>query len=476
MVVLRLLSPAEPDPAGALIHESERRRIEEALRASDRKFSLAFHASPGGFAITTFEDGRYIDANAAECRMTGYRREELIGRSIFELGIWADPEDGRRLRALLVEQGVIENFEYRFRRKDGEIRTGLLMSALIDIDGERCIISESIDLTDLKRAEETLKLSEERLRMATEGAELALWDWDLTTGRVFCNDLYFRLLGYEPGEFEVTYETWAALVHPDDRQEAEARTRVALLEGLESYSSEYRIRRKDGTYRWVHDQGRAVQHDAAGRPTRALGIHVDITRRKETEAALRRTHDELEHHVQVRTRELVKSNRSLKQQVERRRRVEKELRAKEKQLERRTQDLLEVNAALKVLLRQREEDRREIEEQVSTQLKNLVLPYLEKLKKGKRSTRESNYLGIIEGHLRGLAAPATAGVTDKLCRLTPAEIQVANFIKGDKGSKEIAALLGVTVKTVEFHRYSIRRKMGLLNRRVNLRSFLKTLK
>lgn len=618
IVALWLLSPSsEPDLDGIIpMVESERRRIEAALRASDRKFSLAFHASPGGFAITTFEDGRYIDVNAAECRMTGYRREELIGRSVFELGIWADPEDGRRLRALLLEQGVIENYEYRFRRKDGEIRTGIVMSALIDIDGERCIISESIDLTDLRRAQEAVQVSEERLRMATEGAGLALWDWDLRTGVVYCNDLYYRLLGYEPGEIDISFATWMSLLHPEDREAACAKAQKALVEGAELYCSEYRLRTKNGAYRWVHDLGRAVQrdaagrptralgihvditarkqteealrrardelerqvhavrlseerlrlategaglalwdwdltadtlycndlyyrmlgyepgeftpsfeswlemihpddrqkvvqataealgssvlesgieyrirhkdgsyrwvndlgrvveHDAAGRPTRAIGVHVDITLRKQTEEALRRARDELERHVQERTRELLKSNRSLKQQIERRRRVERDLRAKEKQLERRTADLLEVNAALKVLLRQREEDRREIEERIQSRLKSLVLPYVEKLKRTARTERERSHLGIVELHLRSIAAPTADGVSDKLYRLTPAEIQVAELIKSGKANKEIAATLGVAVKTVEFHRFSIRRKMGLLNKRINLRSFL----
>lgn len=336
-------------PAGArgfIIDVSDRKRAEEALRISERKFSTAFHAGAGAFAIATLRTGRFIDLNAGVCEMTGYSRKELLGESIYRLKIWADPADRHRLAQLLFEEGIVRSFDFRFRRKSGELRSGLISAALIELDGERCMISEAVDLTE----------------------------------------------------------------------------------------------------------------------------------RHQAEAALQRAHDELEQRVQERTRELLKTNLKLEQQIERRRKVEEDLRAKEKQLKRKSADLLEVNSALKLLLRKREEDRREVEERISSHLNERVVPLLEKLKRGPQSPRQKVQLGVIEQNLRGLAAPFNPGITDKLYSFTPSEIQVANFIKLDKSNKEIAADLDVSVKTIEYHRYSIRRKLGLINKPINLRSFLKAMK
>jgi PAS domain S-box-containing protein len=129
---------------------------------------------------------------------------------------------------------------------------------------------------------------EARWALALAGADLGTWNWDIGTGHVDFNDRQATMLGYTPGEFAPRLETWTDLVHPDDRQ----RVHQALTDHLEgrtpTYETEHRLRCKDGSWRWVLDRGRVIERDAAGKPLRAAGTHLDITPRKVAEAEHKR--------------------------------------------------------------------------------------------------------------------------------------------------------------------------------------------
>ena len=94
-------------------------------------------------------------------------------------------------RLSLTEHGTVNNYKFRFRRKSGEIRWGYLSATIIEFEGKKCLLSTVSDITDLHHAAEALRLSEERLRMATEGATVGWWDWDLRSDSVVCNDIYY---------------------------------------------------------------------------------------------------------------------------------------------------------------------------------------------------------------------------------------------------------------------------------------------
>jgi PAS domain S-box-containing protein len=141
----------------------ERRRAEEALRKSEEKFSKAFRASPSTVTITTFKDGKFLELNDTFTRLSGYSREELIGRCSSDIGFWVNPEDRNRMLQIIKEQGRVNNEEFNIRRKSGEIRTWLFSMEPIDIGGELCILSATTDITERKQAEEALKEAHERL-------------------------------------------------------------------------------------------------------------------------------------------------------------------------------------------------------------------------------------------------------------------------------------------------------------------------
>ena len=152
--------------------------------------------------------------------------------------------------------------------------------------------------------------------------------------------------------------------------------------------------------------------------------------------------------------------------------TEEALRKREAELEIQSQHLQEVNTALKVLLNHREEDRKELQENVVANLEELVFPYLNKLKDSRLDDRQSAYIDFIRSNLNDIISPFIGRLSSKLMKLTPTEVQVANFIKHGKTTKDIAKALNLAVGTIKFHRKNIREKIGIKNKKVNLRTYL----
>jgi two-component system, sporulation sensor kinase A len=136
--------------------EMERLQVEDALRVSETKFSTAFRSSPDAIAISTLNDGCYIEINDSCLRMLGYRREEMLGRSTLELGVWANPADRIAIAQQLQQQGTVSNLEIWFRRKSGEIFPTLFSAEAIYLEDEPCLLAVAADITLLKQAEKAL--------------------------------------------------------------------------------------------------------------------------------------------------------------------------------------------------------------------------------------------------------------------------------------------------------------------------------
>jgi PAS domain S-box-containing protein len=132
-----------------------------------------------------------------------------------------------------------------------------------------------------------LKASEERYKYALEASSDGLWDWNITNNDSYCSPSYFRMLGYEPYELQPTTEShFFNLLHPDERDFVTAATRERLIrDGW--YEMEFRMRAKSGNYKWILSRGKVVARDEDGRPTRAVGTHIDLTARKQQELDLK---------------------------------------------------------------------------------------------------------------------------------------------------------------------------------------------
>jgi DNA-binding CsgD family transcriptional regulator len=158
--------------------------------------------------------------------------------------------------------------------------------------------------------------------------------------------------------------------------------------------------------------------------------------------------------------------------VEERKRVEKALRKREVELKAQSHHLEEVNTALKVLLKQREEDKKELGQNVLSNVKELIFPYIERMKKSRLNTNQQTLIDILESNLNNIISPFISKLSSKFFNFTSMEIKVANLVKEGKTNKEIADLLYLSKNTILFHRHNIRSKLKLKNKKINLRSHL----
>jgi PAS domain S-box-containing protein len=147
---------------------TEQVKIENYLRASEDKFSKAFHTSPDSININRLEDGIYLEINEGFTKLTGYTKEDVIGKSSLEINIWVNNDDRLVLLKGLKETGEVNNLEAEFRLKDGTFKTGLMSARIIEINGEKCILSIARDISERKFAERALLESEERFHLMFE--------------------------------------------------------------------------------------------------------------------------------------------------------------------------------------------------------------------------------------------------------------------------------------------------------------------
>ena len=198
----------------------------------------------------------------------------------------------------------------------------------------------------------------------------------------------------------------------------------------------------------------------------------------ESECLLREAKKEAEYYRRIAEetgRSRLREIDQLSRLITKRKEMERALTEREEELEVKTRNLEEANTALKVLLKRRDEDKRELEDKVLFNMKELALPYLEKLKAGGLDGRQTSYLSILESNLEEIISPFSYSLSSRYLNLTPAEIQVANLIKQGKTAKEIAEFLNVSTRTIGFHRANIREKIGIKNKKANLRAHLLSL-
>lgn len=151
----------------------------------------------------------------------------------------------------------------------------------------------------------------------------------------------------------------------------------------------------------------------------------------------------------------------------------RELRNTRDQLENKTLMLEEANTALRVLLKRREEDKKEMEDKMLLNIKELVLPYIEEIKlSGSLNDKQNTYTEILESNLRDVISPFLRDLSKQNLNLTQTEIRIVNLIKQGKTSKEIASLFGLAPRTIDSYRDNIRKKMGIKNKKVNMRTFI----
>lgn len=339
--------------------------------------------------------------------------------------------------------------------------------ALVALDKAKLYADVRRELSERKRTEETLRESEARYRSLLESSPDPVVVYNIHGMATYVNPAFEQTFGLSRRELLgkqidfVPEENW-----PETKAAIQR-----MLSGKKISLFETKRLTKDGRQLDVQLSS-TLYHDRTGRPAGNIVTLRDISAQKRAEQELRKYHDRLEELVAERTAELAKINAQLEQEIEERKRAEAALRKRERELEAQSQHLEEVNTALKVLLKQREEDKRELGENVLLNVKELVSPYIERLKKNCAHTHQQTLVSILESNLKNIISPFISRMSSKFYNFTPMEIRVANLVKEGKTNKEIAALLCLSKNTILFHRYNIRSKLGLKNKKINLRSHL----
>lgn len=415
-----------PAILGNAMDITTRKMTEDKLKESENFYRTLFETT--GTATMILENDMTVSlVNSEFERMTGYKKSDWEGKKK-----WTEmvaPEDipkmqkYHRLRRVN-PNAVPKNYEFRLVDSQKNMRDILIMVDVIP--GTDKSICSDIDLTELKAAERKLKESERfyRTLFETTGNATIIIEKDMTISLI--NSEFEKLTGYKKEEWEGK-KKWTDL--------------VASKEDLDRLKNYHQLRRKNHDlvprnyeYRMRDSQGRIrniyCTVDMIPGTSKSFSSFTDIT----------------------------------------------EIRNAEQELSRKSKKLEDLNTTLTVLLNKRSEDLEETQNSILSNVKELILPYIEMIKQSNMDQKSMNFVELIESNLKDIVSPFTSKLSSQYLNLTPKEIQIANFIKEGKTSKEIAKIMNLSKSAIDVHRYRLRRKIGLNGIKTNLSSHLANLK
>ena len=420
-------------------------RTEKSLREGRELLSRLIDAAPDG-VVQTDIDGKILFANEVALRMGGYTDiSEIRGRDIFTFIAAEDRERMAGNLKLLPRQEPAPQ-SYRVIGDNGrstiiEINANVLCDENGSAYGNVLLFR---DVTERNRLEEVLRTSEANYRFLTENMNDMIWTVDRDLNTTYVNKSVERLLGYSPEERigkgfleKCTPESYEHILRILADQLEIEKSGSGLPDRTISMEVEYY--HKNGSTVWMENLVNGVR-DKDGLLIGYHGVSRNIMERKKLEQELRKILGSLENRIQERTTELE-----------------------------------EVNTALRVLLKKGEQDLKKQGHDIKDNVDRLVMPFLQKLKISSSIEQKEMYANIIEANLTNITSPFTNQLSESYKTLTPKEIQIAAMIKDGKSSKEIAGIISVSVGTIVTHRNSIRKKMKLSSREINLRSHLLSL-
>jgi len=420
-------------------------QINERLKESEASLKSILQSAPIGIGVV---QNRVIqEANERFCKLLGYSSKEILGNDARM--IYPTDEDyeyvGNEKYAQIRAKGI-GAVETRLRRKNGKIINVLLSSAPIDAKDLSIGVTftalafTALDVTDRKQAENELRKSEQKYRLLVESTPDWVWICDKEGRHTFSNKAVKKILGYEVKE--VLGVSAFSLMHPKECKRVQKWFQNAKKEKRGWSGTIICWRHKDKSIRFLETIAEPILDDQ-GNLNGFTGIDRDVTERKQSQEELKKAHNKL----QKRTMDL----------------------------EIKTKNLEEINIAMKILLQKREEDKKDIEHNILTNVKKLIDPYINKIRKTKLDSHQNAFLNIMESNLQEITSQFARKVSLSELNLTPTELQIANMIRYGNSSKEIAGMMNISIRTVDAHRRNIRKKIGLTNKRANLRSHLLSL-
>jgi PAS domain S-box-containing protein len=258
---------------------SERKQAEEALRKSEEKFSKVFMSAPTGIAVSTLEHGRILEVNREFEKLFGYTRDEVIGRTSVEIGVWGDAADREQLKEALSHEGPLRDREVQLYDKHRNLLTVRYSADFIELDGQNHVLSTFIDVTEQKRAEEALRRAEDLFRGIVQDQTEMIVRWKPDGTRTFVNQAYCR--ASRKSYHELVGSSFFPLLAPGYRQSLLAKIRTLtpaspVIEDVHERISE------NGEARWQEWTNRGL-FDGQGKLIEIQSVGRDITERKRAE-------------------------------------------------------------------------------------------------------------------------------------------------------------------------------------------------
>jgi PAS domain S-box-containing protein len=412
---------------------TERKRAEEEQRESEAQKKAILDASVDRIRLVD-TDMRMIWANKTTTRELNIAPEDLVGQPCYKIFFDRDAPCAGCPSKKAVTSGNIEHtiMHHQYSKGiEGETYWDNYSVPIKNESGDTVnLIQIARNITEQVLRKQALQESEKKYRTLFEQSRDAIYITKREGEFVDVNQSFLDLFDYTREEI-TEMKAQEVYIDPDDRskfkKQVEQRGSVRDFEG--------KLHKKDGAEMDCLITATLRQADD-GSILGYQGIVRDITESKQSEQALRE---------------------------------------REKELKIKTMSLEEVNIALRVLLKRRDEDKIELEEKVLSNVKNLVVPFVGKMKEQLKDERIKAYLNVLETNLNAIISPFSQKMSSKYLNLTTAEIEVANLVKLGKSTKEIAAMLSLSHKTIETHRVNVRKKLGITNKRANLRTYLSSI-
>ena len=397
---------------------------------------MAIEQSSEGVAVSDL-DGNLEYLNHSFAKIHGYSPEELIGKHLSIFHTAQQMRSVKKANKQIKETGSFKGVIWHVTRDGTEFPTAMHNSLVWDNSGNPIAMVWILrDITKLLRAENVFRENEQETETVLNSLIEHVIHQDtemriLWANRTACDSVNMTI---EELVGRFCYEIWS--------QRSQPCSDCPVLKAMKTGQPEEKEKHTPDGKAWFV-RGYPVR-DANGKIVGAIELTLDITERKQAEEKLQKVHNQLEQRVKERTGELKTQTKKLE----------------------------ELNTALKILIDKRDEDKKNLEDNVLTNVKNLILPYLNKLKKIVSDPTEKIYIEILETNINEIVSPFANKLSLKYTSLTPAEIRVANLVKRGIRTKEIAKIFSVSVKTIESHRESIRGKLGIKKKKANLRSHL----
>ncbi len=266
----------------------EARIANRKLEQSEKNYRVLVQTLPDGVLRISL-DGIILYSNNTASDMMGYNIEnELIGEDFFRF--LANQNDKEVLKNIetIYKSDISKNLEFLIKRKNEEILP-VELNATLRHDSEGEAVEYVVILRDISErlaAEEEIKKSRERLSLAIDATSDALWDINFNDNSIFLSPKFFSMLNYKPNSIELTINSLLQLIHPQDKSSVIEGVREYLESELPYFELEYRLRSREGSWKWILTRGRAIGKDKDNNPLRLIGTNQDITRRKEIEQEL----------------------------------------------------------------------------------------------------------------------------------------------------------------------------------------------